>query len=518
MTAASPAPRRITIVGGGFSGVSAAVQLVRHSPVPLAITLIESRDRVGPGLAYATHDPDHRLNGPTWVHAVDPVDGEHFTRWCEARGVFSADPQAVQANGTAFVRRAVLGAYLEDMVHRHASWPATGSTIRTLQDRAVDAWQADGEVTTITERGQTLPADLLLLATGNAEPRLQAPLNPALAQHPGVIENPLITARLLGIARDARVLIIGSGLTSLDVVSTLQRQGHTGGVTVVSRRGLRPRPQPLASGPVVHPQGRQNLDRLLGPAPAFLTQVKPELRTWIKALRARIRESVANGEGWNVPFDELRDAVWQLWPTLPAAHQRRFLRSVRTWYDVHRFRSPPQTEAINREALAAGRVVHLAARLRSLAAQAHTHRIDAVLQPTGRSALRTEAFDVVVNCTGLDAAARTAGNPLLKALVEHGTLRPDACGIGYAVDPHCRVINDLGDALPRIRLIGPPTLGTFGDPGGAMFIAAQIHRMLPDVFDLLGRLGSTAVEADRAASLSAAQVLSFKSLFMAGQA
>lgn len=483
------AARRITIVGGGFSGVSAAVQLVRHSPVPLAITLIESRDRVGPGLAYATHDPDHRLNGPTWVHAVDPVDGEHFTRWCEARGVFEADPQAVQANGTAFVRRAVLGAYLEDMVHSHASWAATGSTIRTLQDRAVHAWQADdGEVTTVTERGQTLAADLLVLATGNAEPRLQAPLNPALAQHPGVIENPLVTARLLGIARDARVLIIGSGLTSLDVVSTLQRQGHTGGVTVVSRRGLRPRPQPLASGTVTYPVGRQNLDRLLGPAPNFLTQVRPELRTWIRTLRAQIRESVARGEGWNLPFDELRDAVWQLWPTLPAAQQRRFLRSVRTWYDVHRFRSPPQTEAINREALAAGSVVHLAARLRSLAAQAHTHRIDAVLQPAGDSTTRTEAFDVVVNCTGLDAAARTAGNPLLKALVEHGTLRPDACGIGYAVDPHCRVVNAEGEALSRIRLIGPPTLGTFGDPGGAMFIAAQIHRMLPEVFATLGNV------------------------------
>jgi len=112
-----------------------------------------------------------------------------------------------------------------------------------------------------------------------------------------------------------------------------------------------------------------------------------------------------------------------------------------------------------------------------------------VLQPSGGGAARTEAFDVVVNCTGLDAAARTAGNPLLQALVSHGTLRSDATGIGYAVDAHCRVIDSEGKALSRIRLIGPPTLGTFGDPGGAMFIAAQIHRMLPDVF---GTLSDTA--------------------------
>lgn len=501
-------PRRVTIVGGGFSGVSTAVQLVRHSPVPLAITLVEARERVGPGLAYATHDPDHRLNGPTWVHAVDPVDGEDFTRWCEKNGVFQADPQALQPNGTAFVRRAVLGAYLEDQVRRHASWPATGSTIRTLQDRAVHAWQSnDEEVTTVTEHGQTLTADLLVLATGNAEPRLQAPLNPALARHPGVIENPLVTARLLGIARDARVLIIGSGLTSLDVVSTLQRQGHTGGIVVVSRRGLRPRAQPLANGMAVHPVGRQNLDRLLGPAPAFLTQVKPELRTWIRALRAEIREALARGDNWNLPFDDLRDSVWQLWPTLPAAQQRRFLRSVRTWYDVHRFRSPPQTEAINNDALAAGRVVHIAARLQSLSAASDAHRIEALLQPAGGSGAGafTDSFDVVVNCTGLDATARTAGNPLLRTLVDHGTLRADACGIGYAVDPDCRVITAHGETLSRIRLIGPPTLGTFGDPGGAMFIAAQIHRMLPDVFGVLGGVrdeGRTWLPVDAEASFA----------------
>ncbi|WP_066271812.1 FAD/NAD(P)-binding protein [Hydrogenophaga palleronii] len=497
-------PRRVTIVGGGFSGVSAAVQLVRHSPVPLAITLIESRDRVGPGLAYATHDPDHRLNAPTWAHAVDPVDGEHFTHWCQARGVFEADPEAMQPSGSAFVRRAVFGAYLEYMVHSHASGAATGSTIRTLQDRALHATQVGDTVNTVTERGQTLTADLLLLATGNAEPRLQAPLDPALAQHPGVIENPLVTARLLGIPRDARVLIIGSGLTSLDVVSTLQRQGHTGGITVVSRRGLRPRAQPQASGPVEPPVGRQNLDRLLAPAPAFLTGVQPELRTWVRTLRAQIRASVARGETWNLPFDELRDSVWQLWPTLPAAQQRRFLRVLRPWYDVHRFRSPPQTEAINREALATGRVVHIAARLRSLAAPSHAHRIEALLQPAGGGTPITDSFDVVVNCTGLDATARTAGNPLLKALVDQGTLRADACGIGYAVDPHCRVINAQGEALSRIRLIGPPTLGTFGDPGGAMFIAAQIHRMLPDVLRFLGERAPLPGLADQAASLSAA--------------
>lgn len=484
------APRRVTIVGGGFAGVSAAVQLLRRSPEPLAITLIEARERVGPGLAYATHDPDHRLNGPTWVHSVDPLDGEHFTRWCEAHGVFGADPRARQPGGAAFVRRAVLGAYLEDQVRAHAHWAPTGGTLRTVRARATGAVRRGDETVVLTDQGQEIGGDLLLLATGNATPRLPTPLDPALAAHPGVIENPLETARLLDVPREARVLVLGSGLTALDVICTLQRQGHTGGVVVVSRRGLRPRPQPPFNGPLPVPTDRQNLDRVLAQAPNFLLDTEPTLRAWVRALRQQVAAARGN---WYPSFDELRDSVWQLWPRLPLAQQRRFLRRLRPWYDVHRFRSPPQTEATVNAAIESGRVHHLAARLRGVRVDGQV--LVAQLQGPRDAAPREERFDTLVNCTGLDAASRTAGNPLLQSLVAQGWLRPDAVGVGYAVDAHCRAIGADGQVRDRVRLIGPPTLGTFGDPGGAMYIAAQIHRMVPDLLATLG-VAATAVAVD----------------------
>lgn len=474
-------PPRIAIVGGGFAGVSAAVQLVRRSPAPLAITLIEARERIGPGLAYATRDPDHRLNGPTGLHSVDPLDGGHFTRWCEARGVFDHDPRARQPSGAAFVRRAVLGDYLEDQVRAHAQGAPSGSTLHTVRARAIGAVPRGDETLVLTDQGPPVAADLLLLATGNALPRLPAPLDPALAAHPGVIENPLDTARLLDIPRTARVLVIGSGLTALDAICTLARQGHTGGAVLLSRRGLRPRPQPPFSGPLPAPEGRDNLDRVHGPAPAWLLQAEPSARAWLRALRDRVR--AANGH-WYPDFDALRDTVWQLWPRLPLAQQRRFLRRLRPWYDVHRFRSPPPTEAIVNAAIAEGRVRPVAARLRDLRAEGGT--LVARWQAAGDDAPHTARFDAVVNCTGLDVASRTAGNPLLRALVDQGWLHPDGVGLGYAVDAQCRPIGRDGAVRDRLRLVGAPTLGTFGDPGGAMYIAAQIHRMLPSVLDAVG--------------------------------
>ncbi|CAM3795404.1 FAD/NAD(P)-binding protein [Polaromonas hydrogenivorans] len=497
-TVLSDKPSHIAIVGGGFSGVCAAVQLVRSSPAPLHITLIEPRDRVGLGLAYSSTDPDHRLNGPTWVHSIDPEDSGHFTRWCEKQDLFSADPQALLPDGSAFVRRADFGRYMEAAFREHAQWPATQSTITHLRARAVDALEKGDSIELVTDAGHALVCDLLIIATGNPQPRLQAPLDASLAAHPGVIENPLDTQRLLEIPAQADVLIIGSSLTALDVLATLLRQGHTGRVVSISRRGLQPRPQAPSAGPLSPPPtvpvapatatGRQMLDRILGPAPDFLTQpgVEPTLRAWIRALRQRIGEVQAQGASWHLAFDELRDVVWRTWPLLPTAEKRRFLKKARTWYDVHRFRSPPQTQSLVRAAQAQGRVVFRADRIQSVAALEASGSLQVCFAPRQGNARRCEAFEVIINCTGLDVLARVSSNPFLSALMDKGWLTPDACGIGFAVDEHCRALTAKGTKQRAVRVIGPPTAGTFGDPLGAMFIAAQIYRIVPDILSSLG--------------------------------
>jgi len=486
------AARRVTIVGGGFSGASAAIQLVRASPMPLAITIVEPRETAGPGLAYSATDPDHRLNGPTWSHSVVPDDAGHFTRWCESRSILRHDPEALAADGNIYVRRRDYGGYLADALRAHAHWPATGSGIAHLRDRAASVEVRPARAVLRTASGRALESELLVVATGNPLPRLQAPFARSLADHPSVIENPLETTRLARIDPQARVLVVGSGLTALDIVSTLVRAGHRGKVVVASRRGLRPRPQPptarsggaaqvpVAAEAVAAADTPVPLERIMGAVPGFLLRdAPPTLRGWVRTLRARIREVEAQGESWHKGFDELRDVVWRAWPLLPVGEQRRFLRRMRPWYDVHRFRAPPQNDALVRAAEAHGGVEFRAARLLSVEARKAG---SLEVRFTGRDAAgeRVECFDAIVNCTGLDVAAGLRANPFLASLVEDGWLRVDEAGIGFAVDANCRAIGADGRANPALRLIGPPTAGTFGDPLGAMFIAVQIWRMLPD--------------------------------------
>ena len=63
----------MAIVGGGYSGAAAGVQLARAARNAISITIIEPRDELGRGLAYSTPDPDHRLNGPL----DSPVSCDH---------------------------------------------------------------------------------------------------------------------------------------------------------------------------------------------------------------------------------------------------------------------------------------------------------------------------------------------------------------------------------------------------------------------------------------------------------
>ena len=54
----------VAIVGAGLSGTLVAVNLLRYATRPLRIVMIERRGDFGPGVAYSTTDPQHRLNVP----------------------------------------------------------------------------------------------------------------------------------------------------------------------------------------------------------------------------------------------------------------------------------------------------------------------------------------------------------------------------------------------------------------------------------------------------------------------
>src|SRR5450830_2190113 len=78
MSQASTPTRSVAIVGGGMAGTLAAIRLLRQARTPLLIRIFDPNPELGRGLAYATTDFNHRLNGPAKAFSLRPGDATHF--------------------------------------------------------------------------------------------------------------------------------------------------------------------------------------------------------------------------------------------------------------------------------------------------------------------------------------------------------------------------------------------------------------------------------------------------------
>jgi uncharacterized NAD(P)/FAD-binding protein YdhS len=81
--------------------------------------------------------------------------------------------------------------------------------------------------------------------------------------------------------------------------------------------------------------------------------------------------------------------------------------------------------------------------------------------PRGTSSERVIDADYMIDCRGQSGDAGSTGNPLLRALLDRGTLRPDPLGLTLDVTADCAVIDAGGQVSKRIAAIGPATLGAF---------------------------------------------------------
>lgn len=490
--------RRIVIVGDGFTCAALAVQLVRSTTVPIDITIIEPREQIGRGLTYSTRDPDHRLNGPLGIHTLDQSNPGELRRWWVENGLLERDPESIGPAGHIFLRRGDLGTFAREMVARHANDKRLGSQIRHVRDWAVSAARNGSAYRITTAGNREFDAQMLFIATGNATSALRAPFSPESLKHPSIVADPFEPGRLEAIDRAARVLVVGGGLTSLDVVSTLLRRKLTEPITVISRRGFRPCEQPPE---ILRITGsRDNADiatlDLNAPIPAFLRDEPPSILRWCRALRSEAKRIETEGGTWHKPFDDVRNVVWKLWPLLPAEEKRRFLRRLRLFYDVHRFRAPVMNDRIVRAAETDGKARFLAAALTSVDALSSEPVVRSEMTASRTKSISKQAFDVVVNCTGLDAASTHQTNPVLKSLCEQGMLRPHATGLGFEVAENSEAIDSDGSPQSNLRVFGPQSAGSFGDPVAIAFIVGRLHRLMPELVQAVASLPAGVSPAD----------------------
>ncbi|APO78606.1 FAD-NAD(P)-binding domain-containing protein (plasmid) [Rhizobium etli 8C-3] len=456
----------IAIVGGGFSGAGVAFHLARTMHEMARLIVFEPRRELGRGLAYDTDDPSHRINVPAARMSLLPDEPEDFLDWIADTDGVADDPEALWPNGNLYPQRRLFGAYVAARLRPYLE----NGRIEHRRTR-VKRVLPDPKAWMITDSdGEEMRADLLVIATSHPAPSAPPSLCAALAGHPRFFADPTRPGSLDAIRPDDRVLIVGNGLTSADIIASLTRSGHQGPITSISRRGLRSRG---------HPPCPQE------PLGDFLSEPATSAAALLRNVRNSIAQAAELGESWHAVIDQVRSNGHEIWRNLPLAERQRIVRHLRPYWDVHRFRIAPQVEEVLDRAIADGRLEILAACVAG--AKIDGAAIDVFL--LRRSGERVEKrFDAVVVTTGPAHGGILQSQMWLHELAQSGHLTLDPTGLGIACNESSEAVGTDGVADSSLLISGPLARGTFGELMGlpqvsehAVFIAAELAKKLKAV-------------------------------------
>jgi uncharacterized NAD(P)/FAD-binding protein YdhS len=431
----------VAIVGAGAAGALVAIQLCELATqrrTPLSLVLIDPDPEAGRGVAYATRNPRHRLNVPAENMSCYPSDPEHFVRWLRRYG----NPTATAVD---FAERYRYGTYLAHTLGQ-AIVSAHGTvSVRHLRTRVTNCRWTDTPVGETAELklddGTSVDAHCVVLATGPAR-SASAWVPAALRDNdhfiaepwaPGALDDALASERSDGHTGD--VLLVGTGMTAVDVALQLDRRGRT--IHAVSRHGRLP--QAHATVPLP-PEACPE---------ALREQPLATMRTSVLSHISRVLRT--HGD-WRAAMDGLRPLTADLWSSLSPAERTEFIERDSALWNTHRHRMPPATaEAVAR--------IRRTRRLRTYEGQvtaARTHPDGSLLVSLADA--RELSVSWVVDCTGPGRWPSDGADPLWCNLLASGTALLDPLALGVCTDDG-RLRDANGHASRPLWTLGSPRRG-----------------------------------------------------------
>lgn len=458
----------VLIIGGGFSGTTLAVQLSRRDP-ELKVAIVDSGKIPGQGLAYGTTYECHVLNVPAKSMSAFPDDPEHFVRW--ARNHHDPDVQ-----DGSFLPRMVYGRYLASLLREAAA--NRGRDLPCFHDQVLTLTQTDGLFAAQLKSERKLLARAVVIATGNAPPALASVsgLTDAATRY---VTFAWSQTALQGLRGADDVLLIGAGLTSVDLAIALASKGFRGKIQMLSRRGLLPQAH-----------------RHTGTWPQFWHEGCPRtVRGLMRLIRNQVRAAAKAGLDWRCVIDALRPVTSDIWRSLPDTERKRFMRHVRPYWDAHRHRVAPEVSERLSGLIREGRIQVHAGRLTKYREDENHAAVSYRRRRDGRS----EELRVgrVINCTGPEADWRRIDNSLLSSLFAQRLARPDPLFLGLDVDADGSVLNDQAVASQCLFAIGPVRKGKLWETTAVPELRQQASNLAEHIVRIMSAERS-AVEASTA--------------------
>jgi uncharacterized NAD(P)/FAD-binding protein YdhS len=450
------APETVAIIGGGFSGVMTAINLARISRRQIHVTLINSNRPTGRGIAYGTRRGEHLLNVAARNMSAFPDWPDHFLQWLRTRSEYDAVRDVELRE--RFIPRMIYGDYLRGLMQQNLQSPAESAPVQTafLESEAVDVEPGGDGAKIHLSDGARVDADRVVLAMGNERPA-EFPGCTELRDHPAWIGNPWQAweNRLPG--SDGTVILLGTGLTTVDAIITLRAVGWQGLVHAVSRNGWLPKSQFRGvEYPDFPPKGV-----------SLATLGLAELVALVERHCARLRELGANPA---IVVDKLRPQTQRIWQSLRLEERREFVRRHAARWNVLRHRIAPEIHAQVTTAQLTGQLQVHAAAIERVEAQGNQVRVHL-------AGGKTLAGDLVINATGPQTRFSNTASVLLRNLLRRRLVAPDDMDMGVRVKPDHTVIGADGNPSKFMLALGPLLRGTLWETIAVPELRDQARRV-----------------------------------------
>jgi len=425
---------KVAVIGGGLSGSLVTINMVRRAGGALTVYLFEKKsEQFNKGVAYSSRLPYQLLNVQVKDMSLFDNEPAHFFVWLkENKYPYQPDD---------FAPRDVFGKYLTDTFNKETRKEKGREVNVIYKEVTAIAKDKDGYKVTFGEN-ETITVDKVILSTGNFPPGDVPGLPQDVKESKSYTSHPWGGFDIKSIPASHDILMVGSGLTMIDLVLSLHTGGHRGNITVISRRGL----LPLSHGDAPEYTPAQGPDLKNASVTSFLD--------WVKK---NVIQANAEGKNWRGVIDAIRSHIPAMWNALSLEERKRFIRHLRPFWEIHRHRMPAESIAILKEMERDGKLDLLAGRIQT--AKLSGNKVNVTYRCRNSNVLKHITVDNIINCTGPETEYRKLRSPLYQSLVENKLAQTEPLALGLLANTKGFIIDAWGKVNDNIALIGPPAKG-----------------------------------------------------------
>jgi uncharacterized NAD(P)/FAD-binding protein YdhS len=421
--------QKVVVVGGGLSGVLVAIQLAAIENGPEVILLEKDPEKLGRGVAYQqefTHQPLNVVAGSMSLFADKPDD---FVKWMEENS-FRYSHLVKNITPASFVPRKIFGDYVVERLK--AIHDQMNGHFQIRIDEAISIIGAENSRAVVLGSGVTLQANHVILALGNFPPADVLPGNTDLKNNGRYFSNPWTDKVYQNIHGNEQILLLGTGLTAVDIVLGFHLRKFSGRIIMLSRKGRLPLPHSVTASTYLWKD-----PYLVSPLELF------------KLVRKNIKENP--GLPWTAILDGLRPYTQKIWSFWSVQEKSVFLKKFRTFWEIARHRIPEVSFGILKGLIESGGLETVKGSIISVTGD--KEGIETLFSTSEEE--RKMTFHKIINCTGPESNYRKLRFPIIVDLMERGKVVPDPLGLGIICSEDGNIINKKGEKEDGLWCIGP---------------------------------------------------------------